>query len=139
MHGYHIEAATQADQTVVRTIFIKAASRFGLVDTFLACRWEHMICNYSEGLGWGFGLGAVNVGSVICVGLNPTKATPERYRPVFEFIVTELTQAFGHRVSLAPKEKEIDASRLPTKPITEEMRTFTRKLIKRNTKNDITS
>jgi hypothetical protein len=139
MSEYHIEGATEAGQMVVRRVFATAASRFGLVDTILSCRQAHMICNYSEGLGWGFGLGALSVGSIICVGLNPAKASPERYQPVFEFIVNELKQAFGDRVSLVPKEKEIDYTKLPTRPVTEEMRAFTRKLLERDRRNDITS
>src|SRR3569832_1041375 len=106
MSEYHIEGVTEADQTVVRSVFANAASRFELVDTILSCRQADMICNYSEGLGWGFGLGAVSVGSLICVGLNPAKALPQRYQPVFEFIVSELKQAFGDRVSLVPKQNE---------------------------------
>jgi hypothetical protein len=138
MSEYHIEGATEADQTVVRNVFASAASRFGLVDTILSCRQADIICNYSEGLGWGFGLGALRVGSIICVGLNPAKASPQRYQPVFEFIIIELKHAFGERVSLVSKEKEIDYTKLPLRPISEEMRAFARKLLERDRSKDIT-
>lgn len=136
MQQYHIEGATAADRALVSAIFTSAAARFGLFDTFLASRLKHTICNYSEGLGWGFGLGAVRVDKLICVSLNPAQAPLRDCLPVFEYIVTELTQTFGGRLSLVTTEKEINLSELPTKPTTEVMRAFNRSFLKRDFKDE---
>jgi hypothetical protein len=61
MRQYHIRRATEADQKAVEDIFKTAALRFGLVDTKLASLVQHTVCNYSAGLGWGFGLGVIRV------------------------------------------------------------------------------
>jgi hypothetical protein len=92
---YHIGNATDVDEASVREIFKSAETKFHLADTMLASLIEGTICNYSEGLGWGFGLGALRLGSLIQIGLNTCKATPERYRPVFDYIASSLRQSFG--------------------------------------------
>jgi hypothetical protein len=132
MRQYHIKQATNEDQKVVEDIFATAAVQFGLVDTKLASLVQHTVCNYSEELGRGFGLGALRVDNLICVGLNPAKATAERFSPVFDYIVGELTTAFGGRVVLAAKDEEIDHTVLPRVPVTEEHRAFAQKLLDAN-------
>jgi hypothetical protein len=132
MRQYQINQATNEDQKLVEDIFATAAIRFGLVDTKLASLVQHTICNYSEELGRGFGLGALRVDDLICVGLNPAKATAERFRPVFDYIIGELTAAFGDRLVLAARDQEIDHNALPQIPVTEEHRAFARKLLDAN-------
>jgi hypothetical protein len=132
MPQYHIKQATNEDQKVVEDIFATAAVQFGLADTKLASLVQHTICNYSEELGRGFGLGALRVDHLICVGLNPAKAAADRFRPVFDYIVGQLTAAFGDRLVLAAKGQEIDHAALPRVEATEEHRAFTRKLLDAN-------
>jgi hypothetical protein len=124
---WHVKQAKDIDQTIVEGIFKSAAARFGLVDTKLASLVQGTVCNYSEGLGWGFGLGALRIDDLICVGLNPAKATPERFQLVFDFISNELIRAFGDRVVLAAKEQEIDPATLPRVPVSDEHREYFQK------------
>jgi hypothetical protein len=128
---WHVKQAKDVDQTVVEGIFTSAAARFGFVDTKLTSLIQGTICNYSEGLGWGFGLGALRVDDLICVGLNPAKASAERFRPVFDFISNELIRAFGDRVVLATKEQEIDPDTLPRVPVSGEHRAYFQKQLER--------
>jgi hypothetical protein len=128
---WHVKQTKDIDQTVVEGIFTSAAARFGLANTKLASLIQGTICNYSEGLGWGFGLGALRIDDLICVGLNPAKASAERCRPVFDYISNELVRAFGDRVVLATKEQEINPATLPRVPVSDEHRVFVRKLFER--------
>jgi hypothetical protein len=129
---YHIRQSTDADQMAVEDIFKTTALRFGLVDAKLGSLLQHTVCNYSERLGWGFGLGALRIDDLICVGLNPAKATTDRFRPVFDFIAGELTAAFGERLVLATEAQEIDVSVLPRVKATEAHRAFAQKLLDSN-------
>jgi hypothetical protein len=133
---YQIREARDMDQESVASIFTTAAARFRLVDTMHASLLQGTICNYSEGLGLGFGLGALRIGDLICVGLNPAKASAERFRPVFGYISNELMRVFGDRVILAAKSEEIDPNRLPSVPVSDEHRAFYQKLIGRDRTND---
>lgn len=136
MRQYHIKNASERDQKAVEDIFANAALRFGLVDTKLASLVQHTVCNYSEGLGWGFGLGAIRIDDLICVGLNPAKAADERFRPVFDFVTSELTRALGDRLVLASEDQEIDHTVLPRSPVTEAHQAFAQKLLGRNPNDD---
>ena len=137
MLQYHIRPATDRDQKTVEDIFATAAAQFGLVDTRHGWTVQHGICNYSEGLGWGFGLGAIRIDDLICVGLNPAKSATERFRPVFDYIVGELMSAFGSRVALASKNQEINPATLPQVPRTEEHRAFVQSLLDRKRSDDL--
>jgi hypothetical protein len=133
---YHIRQAGDVDEKQVEQIFANAAARFRLVETKLGCREAGIICNYSEGLGWGFGLGALRVGDLICVGLNPAKSSAERFSPVFDYIVNELTRVFGERAFLEAKSQEIDPTTLPRVHVTDEHRAFAQRLFNRDRSND---
>jgi hypothetical protein len=108
-----------ADEALVKEIFKSAEIKFRLADTLLASRIDRTICNYSEGLGWGFGLGALRLGNLIVVGCNPCQATPERFAPVFDYIRLSLQESFGERVVSIDESEQIDANALPRIPITQ--------------------
>ena len=133
---YHIRPTKVSDRKIVQDIFLDAASRFGLVDTKLASLVQDTICNYSEGLGWGFGLGAIQIDDLICVGLNPAKAADDRFGPVFDYITSELTKAFSDRLALAGESQEVDVATLPRLPLTQAHRAFAQKLLDRNRNDD---
>lgn len=73
---------------------------------------------------------------MICVGLNPARATPDAFFPVFDYMAKQLIAAFGERVSLAAKEEEIDISQLPRSPLTEEQQAFLQRQLDANRRSN---
>jgi len=119
--------ARKGDETFIERVFVEAATQFELVDTKIASLVEHTICNYSGGLGFGFGLGSCWTGDLILVDFNPGKGRTEQFTAVFDSISSQLQNYFGDRISLADTKSYITVQN--TLPISEEMRAFHKKLL----------
>lgn len=122
----HIPEQT-GDVVVVAEILLEAEQRFALVDTRVVSRVEGTLFNYSEGCGFGFGLGARRAKQLLLVEFNLAKGNPEKFERVMRFIRDKLTERFGDKVSEASSENWIPAP--DTLPITDEMRAFHRRMI----------
>jgi hypothetical protein len=109
----------------VEQVFATAAAKFGLVDTKVTSLVENTICNYSEGLGFGFGLGSWRLGDLILVDFNPLEGRTPHFNSVFEFIETALRAKFGDTLRLADANSYITAQN--TLPISDEARAFHRR------------
>ena len=126
---YHIRQASDIDQELVEGIFTTASSRFDLIDTKVSSLLKGTICNYSEGLGWGFGLGALRRGDFICVGFNSGKSANTSCPPVFDYIANELKRSFGDRVILVSESEQVDLQKWPREPISDQHREFMTNLL----------
>src|ERR1043166_8953448 len=114
--------AKDGDEAFVEQLFAAGAARFGLVDTKVTSLVEHTICNYSEGLGFGFGLGSCRTGDLILVEFNPRDGRTQRFTAVFDFIAGELRAHFGDAISVADEESYIAVRN--TLPISDAARAF---------------
>ena len=119
--------AEAGDETLVEQVCGSAAKHFGLVDTKITCRVEKMICNYSEGLGFGFGLGSCRVGDSIIVEFNPREGLTDRFKSVLEFIKSRLEVLFDERISVATPDTYVHVQ--STLPLFPEGREFINKML----------
>ena len=101
--------ARSGDEQIIEQVFASAASKFGLIDTKATSRVQNTICNYSEELGGGFGLGSCNVDEVILVDFNPISGRTERFNSVVTFIREHLQRLFAGRISEADAKSYIQA------------------------------
>jgi hypothetical protein len=118
--------AQQDDEAHIERVFTSAAAQFQLVDTKVTSLVKYCICNYSEGLGFGFGLGSCGVGDLILIEFNPREGRTEKFTAVFDFIAAELRTHFGKRMLLADEKSYIAVRN--TLPISDAARAFTKKI-----------
>jgi hypothetical protein len=96
-----IKLEKSEDSQIVERILVAAAEKFGLVDNSVTSRVPNTIRSFVEGVGFGFGIGARNVESLILIDFNPRTTQSEKFNAVYNQIVSDLRESFAERFAFA--------------------------------------
>jgi hypothetical protein len=105
---FQIEDATTEDEQLAVSVVSGVANRYSLADTKDSSRVPLTLLNYSEKIGFGFGLGARRVGSFLVVDFNPRNGASELYGSVLSEIADALRLTFGERFRENHSDKYIE-------------------------------